>query len=80
MSLDDIHEILSWPIAELDTFRLSVKIQVVRIVYSVTSGGVLAVHPEDGRKWGQTIWWLAQRLMKNSDRNSHDGRQYVKAA
>jgi hypothetical protein len=32
MSLDDIHEILSWrPIAELDPFRLSLKVQVMRI-------------------------------------------------
>jgi len=35
MSLDDIHEILSWPIAELDPFRLSVRMQVMRIVFAI---------------------------------------------
>jgi hypothetical protein len=28
MSLDDIHKIMSWPIGELDPFRLSVRMQV----------------------------------------------------
>jgi hypothetical protein len=28
MTLDDMDEILSWPIAELDPFRLSVRMQV----------------------------------------------------
>jgi hypothetical protein len=32
MTLDRAHEILSWPIAELDPFRLSVRMQVMRIV------------------------------------------------
>jgi hypothetical protein len=31
MTLDDIAEIMSWPIAELDPFRLSVRLQVMRI-------------------------------------------------
>jgi hypothetical protein len=31
MTLDDMAEILSWPIAELDPFRLSMKLQVMRI-------------------------------------------------
>jgi hypothetical protein len=35
MSLDDMAEIMSWPIAELDPFRLSVKLQVIRIVFAV---------------------------------------------
>jgi hypothetical protein len=36
MSLDDIYEILSWrPIAELDPFRLSVKVQVMRILLPI---------------------------------------------
>jgi hypothetical protein len=35
MSLDDMAEILSWPIAELDPFRLSVKLQVIRIVFAI---------------------------------------------
>jgi DNA-binding transcriptional MerR regulator len=36
MSLDDIREILSWhPISELDQFRLSVKMQVMRIVFAI---------------------------------------------
>jgi hypothetical protein len=34
-SLDDMAEILSWPIAELDPFRLSVKLQVIRIVFAI---------------------------------------------
>ena len=35
MSLDDLYDILSWPIAELDPFRLSVKLQVIRIVFAI---------------------------------------------
>jgi hypothetical protein len=32
MTLDDMAEILSWPIAELDSFHLSVRLQVMRII------------------------------------------------
>jgi hypothetical protein len=32
MTLDDMAEILSWPIADLDPFRLSMKLQVMRII------------------------------------------------
>jgi hypothetical protein len=35
MTLDDIAEIMSWPIAELDPFRLSVKLQVMRIILAI---------------------------------------------
>jgi len=36
MTLDDIAEIMSWgPIAELDLFRLSVRMQVMRIVFAI---------------------------------------------
>jgi hypothetical protein len=35
MSLDDAHEILSWPIGELDPFRLSVRMQVSRVVFMI---------------------------------------------
>jgi len=35
MSLDDMAETMSWPIAELDPFRLSVKLQVIRIVFAI---------------------------------------------
>jgi hypothetical protein len=35
VSLDDMAEIMSWPIAELDPFRLSVKLQVMRIILAV---------------------------------------------
>jgi hypothetical protein len=36
MSLDDLYEIMSWePIAELDPFRLSVRMQVVRVVLTI---------------------------------------------
>jgi hypothetical protein len=36
MTLDDIAEIMSWgPIAELDPFRLSVRMQVTRIVFMI---------------------------------------------
>ena len=45
MSLDDIREILSWhPISELDQFRLSVKMQVMRIVFAIGTKALL-----DGR-------------------------------
>jgi hypothetical protein len=35
MTLDDMAEILSWPIAELDPFRLSMRLQVMRIVFAI---------------------------------------------
>jgi hypothetical protein len=35
MSLDDIYEIMSWPIGELDPFRLSVRMQVTRVVFAI---------------------------------------------
>jgi hypothetical protein len=36
MTLDDIAEIMSWgPIAELDPFRLSMRMQVMRIVLAI---------------------------------------------
>ena len=36
MLLDDLYEIMSWePIAELDQFRLSVRVQVVRVVFTI---------------------------------------------
>ena len=35
MTLDRAHEILSWPISELDPFRLSVRMQVMRIVLAI---------------------------------------------
>ena len=35
MSLDDLFEITSWPIGELDPFRLSVRMQVCRIVFMI---------------------------------------------
>jgi DNA-binding transcriptional MerR regulator len=44
MSLDDIHEILSWrPISELGQFRLSVKMQVMRIVFAMGTKALLDV-------------------------------------
>jgi hypothetical protein len=41
MSLDDLYEILSWPIGELDPFRLSVRVQVTRVVFTVCLRAVL---------------------------------------
>ena len=35
MSLDYIHEIQSWPMGELDPFRLSVRMQVMRVVFMI---------------------------------------------
>ena len=35
MTLDDMAEITSWPIAELDPFRLSVRLQVMRIILAI---------------------------------------------
>jgi hypothetical protein len=37
MSLDDLFEITSWPIGELDPFRLSVRMQVCRVVFMIGS-------------------------------------------
>jgi hypothetical protein len=44
MSLDDLYEIMSWPIGELDPFRLSVRIQATRVVFTICLKAVL-----DGR-------------------------------
>ena len=35
MSLDDIHEIQSRPMGEFDPFRLSVRMQVMRVVFMI---------------------------------------------
>jgi hypothetical protein len=35
MSLDDLYAIMSWPIEELDPFRLSIRMQVTRVVFMV---------------------------------------------
>jgi hypothetical protein len=35
MSLDDLFEIMSWPVGELDPFRLSVRMQVTRVVLAI---------------------------------------------
>jgi hypothetical protein len=35
MSLDDLYEIMSWPIGELDPFRLSVRMQATRVVFTI---------------------------------------------
>jgi hypothetical protein len=44
MSLDDLYEIMSWPIGELDPFRLSVRTQVTRVVFMIGAKALL-----DGR-------------------------------
>ena len=41
MSLDDICEIMSWPVGELDPFRLSVRMQVTRVVFAMGFKAVL---------------------------------------
>ena len=42
MSLDDLYEIMSWePIAEIDPFRLSVRMQVVRVVFTICAKAYL---------------------------------------
>ena len=35
MSLDDLYEIMSWPIHELDQVHLSVRIQATRVVFTI---------------------------------------------
>ena len=35
MSLDDLHEIMSWPIDDLDPSRLAVRVQVTRVVFTI---------------------------------------------
>jgi hypothetical protein len=45
MTLDDMAEILSWgPIAELDPFRLSVRLRLMRIIFAIGAKALL-----DGR-------------------------------
>ena len=41
MSLDDIYEIMSWPIGELDPLRLSVRMQVLRVVFPIGAKALL---------------------------------------
>jgi hypothetical protein len=41
MSLDDLYEIMSWPIGELDPFRLSVRMQATRVVFTICLKPVL---------------------------------------
>jgi hypothetical protein len=41
MSLDDVYEIMSWPIGELDPFRLSVRMQATRVVFAICLKGFL---------------------------------------
>jgi hypothetical protein len=41
MTLDDMAEILSWPIAEVDSFHLSVRLQVIRIIFAIGAKAVL---------------------------------------
>jgi hypothetical protein len=44
ISLDDLYEIMPWPIGELDPFRLSVRMQVTRTIFTTCLKAVL-----DGR-------------------------------
>jgi hypothetical protein len=41
MTLDDMAEIMSWPIGELDPFRLSVHMQVMRIIFAIGAKALL---------------------------------------
>jgi hypothetical protein len=41
MSLDDLYEIMSWPIGDLDPFRLSVRMQATRVVFTICLKPVL---------------------------------------
>jgi hypothetical protein len=41
MSLDDLYEIMSWPSGELDPFRLSVRMQVTRTIFTICLKAVL---------------------------------------
>jgi hypothetical protein len=41
MTLDEMAEITLWPIAERDPFRLSVKLQVIRIVFAIGAKALL---------------------------------------
>jgi hypothetical protein len=41
MSLDDLYEIMSWPIGELDPYRLSVRVQVTRVVFMLGGKAML---------------------------------------
>ena len=49
MSLDDLYEITSWkPITELDPVRLSVRVQVTRVVFTICLKALL-----NGRRGGE---------------------------
>jgi hypothetical protein len=41
MSLDQVRDILSWPRAELDPLRLSLQVQVIRIVVKIAGKALL---------------------------------------
>ena len=67
MTLDDIAEIMSWPIAQLDPFRPSVRMQVMRIVFAI---GVKALL--DGKLRGAARERDHERVLGEMARNLRD--------
>ena len=59
MRLDRAAEILTWPVAELDPLRLSLRMQVWRIVFMIGAKAYLdgALGP---RRWGSRRWWFGR--------------------
>ena len=66
MSLDDLYEIMSWPIGELDPVRLSVRMQVIRVVFVVGAkahlDGTLGREAARGRERDRVLAEMAQDL------------------
>jgi hypothetical protein len=59
MSLDDCHEILSWPLAGLDPARLSLRAQMLRVVLLLVK---LALDARGGRDHAEVLEQLRQML------------------
>jgi hypothetical protein len=67
MSLDDLYEIMSWPIGELDPYRLSVRMQVTRVVFMVGVKAMLDGQPRScpRARPGAHAWRAYRRFEQN---------------
>jgi hypothetical protein len=57
IGLDRCYEILSWPLAGLDPLRLSIKVQVIRVVFRICAKAMLdGTHRVGGPEWVSCPW------------------------
>ena len=76
MSLDDIHEIQSWPMGELDPFRLSVRMQVMRVVFMIG----LKAHPDGTLACAAARERDGRRLLEELDRGLRERAEQTAGA